>query len=144
MQRKFFHLYEGVGVGEGGSNSFWGPILWKYSKYFWLFQGEKMVLTKVAHNDAKSLKKIGCIFPHHLGGGGVRPWCGKFHKIFIFLTLYPSLNKIFYFLLLGSLWPVRGIWVSTLEWWDCCWTLCLSLPIFPSQNGKLIRRNWSY
>ena len=52
-----------------------------------------MVLTKVAHNDAKSLKKIGCIFPHHLGGGGVRPWCGKFHKIFIFLTLYPSLNK---------------------------------------------------
>ena len=51
-----------------------------------------MVLTKVAHNDAKSLKKIGCIFPHHLGGGGVRPWCGKFHKIFIFLTLYPSLR----------------------------------------------------
>ena len=29
-----------------------------------------MVLTKVAHNDAKSLNKIGCIFPHHLGGGG--------------------------------------------------------------------------
>ena len=56
-----------------------------------------MVLTKVAHNDAKSLKKIGCIFPHHLGGGGVRPWCGKFHKIFIFLTLYPSLIYIFHF-----------------------------------------------
>ena len=53
-----------------------------------------MVLTKVAHNDAKSLKKIGCIFPHHLGGGGVRPWCGKFHKIFIFLTLYPSLSIV--------------------------------------------------
>ena len=51
-----------------------------------------MVLTKVAHNDAKSLNKIGCIFPHHPGGGGVRPWCGKFHKIYIFLTLYPSLN----------------------------------------------------
>ena len=56
-----------------------------------------MVLTKVAHNDAKSFKKIGCIFPHRLGGGGVRPWCGKFHKIFIFLTLYPSLSILLYY-----------------------------------------------
>ena len=43
-----------------------------------------MVLTKVAHNDAKSLKKIGCIFPHHLGGWGGQTLVWKIPQNFYF------------------------------------------------------------
>ena len=31
---------------------------------FGFFQGEKIIFSKVAQNVARSLKKIGCIFPH--------------------------------------------------------------------------------
>ena len=43
-----------------------------------------MVLTKVAHNDAKSLKKIGCIFPHRLGGWGGQTLVWKIPQNFYF------------------------------------------------------------
>ena len=50
-----------------------------------------MNFSKVAQNDARSLKIIGCIFLH-LGGGGSKTPNAKFSSFFfIFLTLYRSL-----------------------------------------------------
>ena len=52
-----------------------------------------MVLTKVAHNDAKSLKKIGCIFPHRLGGWGGLTLVWKIPQNFYF-SYFVSFPKL--------------------------------------------------
>ena len=56
-----------------------------------------MVLSKVAHNDAKSLKKIGCIFPHRLGGWGGQTLVWKIPQNFYFsyFVSFPYFSKIF-------------------------------------------------
>ena len=85
-KEKFFPLW-------GGSGPFWGPIFWKYSKFFFgLFQGEKMNFSKVAQNDARSLKKIGCIFLHS-GGGVSNPKCRIFCIFFFFLLCIVPLQS---------------------------------------------------
>ena len=59
MHRTFFHLGEG-GWGRGAPNPSENRFCENISKYFWLFQGEKIVLNKDVPYDARSLKKIGC------------------------------------------------------------------------------------
>ena len=60
------------------------------------FSRWKMIFSKVAQYDARSLKKIGYKFPNLRGGGeGVRPRFGNFQTIFFFLILYASLNTFY-------------------------------------------------
>ena len=51
-----------------------------------------MNFSKVAQNDARSLKKLGSIFPYQRGGGGLDPGMYFYIHFFFFLTLYPSLH----------------------------------------------------
>ena len=50
-----------------------------------------MNFSKVAQNDARSLKKIGCIFLH-LGGGDQKPQMQNFRHFFYF-SYFVSLPK---------------------------------------------------
>ena len=55
-----------------------------------------MSFSKVAQNDARSLKKIGCKLSHKVGGGGDQNQkCDKCHTFFLFSTLTGSLRIIF-------------------------------------------------
>ena len=83
MQRKIFQFLGG------------GPLicakfenLWKFSKYFDIFQGKKWFFSKVAQNDARSLKKLGSIFPYQRGGGGLDP--GMYFYILFFFSYFVS------------------------------------------------------
>ena len=80
MQRKIFPFVRGV---RGGPQP---PSEDQFcEKYFWVFQGEKIVFSKVAQNDVRSKKNIDYTFFYAVGGVIIITHCYTF--FFYFSTI---------------------------------------------------------